>query len=424
LSAIDPIPEPACDPGEVPPPLPAAPPAVARPAPVGDEERLETLDVIRGIAVLGILLVNIESFGMVREARYFPDLGGGEGPWNSLVWLFTFLFADTKFIAIFTMLFGAGIAVYNDRRRRKRSRGVWAVYYRRMFFLLALGAAHGLFLWRGDILYFYAFWGLALYLVPRAPAWWLAVLGLGLYAWHVQDFAEQLADAGSRFSWWEEQIYQGGWQDQFDFRKQMEEYYLLHVPFEFAPHLVGLMLLGMAMYKNGFLAGAGRTGAYAAAGIVTLGAGTAMVVHATRLNAGIVDQWAGREFIWGSLMLSFGYILAAITLTKLLGQTSPVRALAATGRMALTNYLMQTVICTTIFYGYGFGMFNRATRLEQSVLVVGIWLFQIVFSYFWIGNFRFGPVEWVWRTVSYLRWQPMLRPARSDSTASTAFAGE
>ncbi len=365
--------------------------------------------MIRGIAVLGILLVNIESFAMIREARYNPAASGGDGLWNMLVWQFTFLFADTKFIAIFTMLFGAGIAVYNDRRRSNRSRGVWAVYYRRMLFLLVVGAAHGLYLWRGDILYFYAFWGLALYLAPRFPAWMLALAGLGLYAWHVHDFAQQLADIVPRYSWWEEEIYRGAWQDQYAFRRQIEEYYLLEVPFEFAPHLVGLMLLGIAMYKNGFLAGCGRVGVYAAAGALALAAGTVMVMQSTQLESGFVSETAAREFIWGSLLLSLGYILGAIVLTRTLGSRTPVRALAATGRMALTNYLVQTIVCTTLFYGYGFGLFNRLTRIEQLAVVVGIWLFQTVFSFVWMRSFRFGPFEWIWRTVSYLRWQPMLR---------------
>ncbi len=381
----------------------------SRSAPVAERERIATLDVIRGIAVCGILLVNIESFSMVREARYDPAASGGDGAMNHLVWLGTFLFADTKFIAIFTVLFGAGIAVFDERRRERRTRWAWAAYYRRMLFLLLLGAAHGLYLWRGDILYFYAFWGLALYFAPRLPAWVLAPAGLALFAWHVRDFAQQLEGIGGTYSWWEPEIFRSGWHDQYAFRKQIERYYLIDVPIQFASHLVGLMLLGMASYKTGFLAGRGRLAGYVVVAAATMSAGTVMVVVSTRLTRGFESETAARVFIWGSLLLSFGYVAAAVVLTRTLGERAIVRGLGATGRMALTNYLMQTVICTTIFYGYGFGLYNELSRVGQLALVVSIWTFQIVFSVLWIRVFRFGPCEWIWRTVSYWRWQPMLR---------------
>lgn len=391
--------------------VPPAPPVPELTKPVSEPERIAALDVIRGMAVCGILLVNIESFGMVREARYDPGAAGGDGGLNNLVWLGTFLFADTKFIAIFTMLFGAGIAVFDQRRRERRARGAWAVYYRRMLFLLALGAAHGLFLWRGDILYFYAFWGLALYFAPRFPAIVLALVGLGLYTWHVQDFSQQLAAIGSGYSRWEQEIYQGGWMDQYAFRKQFERYYLIDVPFQFAPHLVGLMLIGMASYKTGFLAGRGWLWAYAIAAVGALAAGGAMMVSSTNLQHGFESAALARQFVWGSLLLSFGYIAAAVVAARTLGDWLVVLGLGAMGRMALTNYLMQSIICTTIFYGYGFGMFNRLSRVEQLGIVLGIWAFQMVFSALWIKVFRFGPFEWIWRTVSYWRFQPMIRRA-------------
>ena len=379
------------------------------PVSVGDDDRIASLDVIRGIAICGILLVNIESFSMVREARYDTNAGGGEGGINYVIWLATFLFADTKFIAIFTMLFGAGIAAFYERWRQRGARGAWAVYYRRMLFLLVLGAAHGLLLWRGDILYFYAFWGLALYFAPRLPAWLLASAGLALYTWHARDFGAQLEGIDGGYSWWEQQVYEGGWSDQYAFRKQFEWYYLWDVPFQFAPHLVGLMLLGMASYKTGFLRGEGRVMAFTVVAAATIAAGTAMVVFSTELTAGFADETSARRFIWGSLLLSLGYIAASVVLTRVAGAWRIVRGLGALGRMALTNYLMQTVICTTIFYGYGFGMFGRVDRLGQAAIVLAIWTFQLVFSSMWMRVFRFGPCEWVWRTVSYLRPQPMLR---------------
>lgn len=429
MSAIDPDtppgePEPDSGPpagpyrDQTPPPPPletpvAVPPSVPkRPKPVGESERLQTLDVVRGIAIYGILFVNIEDFAMVQDARYDPAISGGAGPWNHGIWLFTFLFCDTKFLAIFTMLFGAGIAIINRRRRQRGQRATWMMYYRRMCFLLALGVAHGLLLWRGDILYFYALGGLVLYLAPRLPTMVLALGGLGLFAAHVQRFAVQLFGIWGGYSWWQRQIYQGGWWDQFQYRRHDEIYYLRDVPLEFAPHIIGLMLLGMALLKSGFLGGKWPRWMYALVAVAGLGAGFGMVANGTDLTPYFRSHAAAETFLWGSLLLAFGYMGTLIGLTLFFGKWLPFRALASVGRMALTNYLMQTVICTTIFFGYGFGLFERTQRTEQLVVVLSICAFQLVFSHLWLKAFRFGPMEWLWRSFSYWKFQPMLhRPA-------------
>ncbi len=402
----------AAEAAPVPPPLPffALPaPASPRAKPVGEEDRFITLDVVRGVALCGILLVNMENFAMVREARYDPALGGGDSALDHLVWLGTYLFADGKFIAIFTMLFGAGIAVANDRRIARAARGAWAVHYRRMLFLLVVGAAHGIYLWRGDILYFYAFWGLWLYFAPRIPAPVLAVAGLGLYAYFVRDFSEQLLGGVDGYSWWEREIYQGGWHMQYGYRMQSEQFYLTRLPIEFATHLIGLMLFGMALFKSGFLSGRWPTWTYFVSALITLPLGVRLVVDGTSLTTGFAGLFEAKEFVWGGLLLSIGYMSEVIALTKAIGPRFGLGAFAAIGRMAFTNYLMQTLICTTLFYGWGFGLFERTTRGQQLGIVVAICAFQMVFSLVWLRFFRFGPLEWVWRTFSYWRWQPLLR---------------
>jgi len=388
-----------------PPPIPVRPRAV----PVDEADRFDTLDVIRGVALCGILLVNMENFAMVREARYDPLISGGSSALDHWIWQITFLFADTKFIAIFTMLFGAGIAMANQRRRERKQRGAWAVHYRRMFFLLAVGAAHGLYLWRGDILYFYAFWGLALYLAPRIPSILLVIIGLGLYAWYAEDFAEQLLTAAGGYSIWELHIFRGTWQMQYEYRLESLPLYLVELPIRFGNHIVGLMCVGMALFKIGWLSGRARAWSYAMFAAVTLGGGAWLVIDSTQFSSTFADEYASKQFIWGSLLLTLGYMSAAITLTKLIGLRFGLGGLAALGRMAFTNYLMQSVICTTIFYGYGLGQFERLTRTEQTGIVLAIWAFQILFSVVWLRFFRIGPLEWIWRSFSYLRFQPFLR---------------
>jgi uncharacterized protein len=405
-------------PGEDAPPPLLTPPAAAEPppipvrpraAPVDEADRYDTLDVIRGVALCGILLVNMEAFAMVREARYDPTISGDGSPLDKLVWLVTFLFADTKFIAIFTTLFGAGIAMAHQRRKERAQRGTWAVHYRRMIFMLAVGAAHGLFLWRGDILYFYAFWGLVLYPAPRLPSIALVLIGLGLYGWYLDGFAQQLLSASEGYSLWELQIYRGPWQLQYEYRLESQSKYLFELPLLFGNHLVGLMCIGMALFKIGWLAGRWSTWGYAIFAAATLASGTWLVVDSTQLGSTFVDVNAAKEFVWGSLLLSFGYMAFAISLTKAIGLRFGLGGLAALGRMAFTNYLMQSVICTTIFYGYGLGQFERLTRTEQAGIVLGIWIFQIIFSLVWLRIFRIGPLEWVWRSFSYLKLQPFLR---------------
>lgn len=398
---------------ELVPPPPAEPPPIPptrlRPVAVGEDERYNTLDVIRGMALCGILLVNMENFAMVHEARYDPLISGGASVWDRLVWQITFLFADTKFIAIFTMLFGAGIAMANERRQNRKQRGAWAVHYRRMFFLLVVGAAHGLYLWRGDILYFYAFWGLVLYFMPRVPSILLMIGGLSLYAWYATGFADQLLTASDGYSFWELQIFRGPWHIQYEYRLESLPLYLLEFPIRFGNHLVGLMCVGMALFKIGWFAGRGRTAFYALFAAVALGSGAWLVINSTHFESTFIDKYAAEQFIWGSLLLTFGYMATAITVAKLVGLRFGVGGLAALGRMAFTNYLMQSVICTTIFYGYGFGQFERLTRTQQMGIVVAIWTFQIVFSWIWLRIFRIGPLEWIWRSFSYLRFQPFLR---------------
>lgn len=395
-------------PGE--PPVALAPPNLPeRPKPVAQRERLQSLDVVRGMAVYGILFVNIENFAMVRDARYDPAISGGQGPVNELIWLLTFLLCDTKFLAIFTMLFGAGIAVMDTRRRARKQRGAWKVYYRRMGFLLGLGAAHGLFLWRGDILYYYAAGGLILYLAPRIPAMVLSLGGLGLFAWHVQRFAWQLVETRGWYYWWEREIFRGTWWEQFQYRRQVELDYLIDVPRQWAPHLIGLMLLGMALFKTGFLGGKWPKWLYGAVAVVALSAGFGMVASGTELTPYFGSHSAAETFLWGSLLLAFGYMAACIGLTVQWGEWLPLRMMASVGRMALTNYLMQSIICTTIFYGYGFGLYERTERTEQLGILLAICAFQLVFSHLWLKAFRFGPFEWVWRTFSYWRFQPILQ---------------
>jgi len=404
-----PVDEPAAGPATSLERSPAPPPLPVTPRPVAEHDRFQSLDVVRGIALIGILLVNIEHFAMVRGARYDPRISGGDEAVHHAIWLAKMLFADTKFLAIFTLLFGAGLALMDDRRRRLGEAKAFVIYYRRIGFLLILGIAHGLFLWRGDILYLYASCALILFWVPRIPTLFLLAGALALYTHYVYDFGECLAHQISRYQWWETQIYQGAWTEQYEYRKMSERYFLLEQPFEAGSFIVGMMCMGMAAVKARFLTGEWRLWTYPLIAVAALAAGTWLVYTGHGTEPGFGEEADARLFLWGSLLLSTGYVCVAILIARLAGNWLPVRALGSFGRMALTNYLLQSVICTTLFYGYGFGWYERTNRLEQLYVVAGVVAFEIVFSHVWLMVFRFGPMEWIWRTVSYWRFQPLLR---------------
>ncbi len=391
------------EPLSLPPPLPA--PA----KPVSETERIQTLDVLRGVALVGILFVNIQDFAMVPDARYNPAISGGGGLANELVWLGTFVLADTKFLAIFTVLFGAGIALADRRRRTKGERRALA-YHRRMIFLLLLGLAHGVLVWRGDILYYYAFWGLALYFAPRMPTPILFGVGGLFFGVYSVIIGQSIMRFHGMYSWISVEVYRGSWRDQVLWR--LEDFVLdtAVVPFLYAFHSLGLMMIGMALLKCGFLEGRYPTRTYLALFLTALPGGLLLVYMGTKFQPGFGSFAHTEAFFWGSAYLSLAYTGAAVSLSKLAPNSWPTWAVAAVGRMALTNYLMQSLICTTIFYGYGFGFYENLDRTGQLGIVVAVCLAQLIISPLWLKAFRYGPFEWLWRSVTYWRWQPIRRP--------------
>ena len=382
------------------------PPLRVRARAVGESERFLSLDVVRGIAVFGILLVNIGDFSLVPGARYDPSISGGDGPWNRAVWLGIYGLADTKFIAIFTMLFGAGIALANQRRKLKRERRALA-YYRRMFFLLMLGLAHGFLIWDGDILYYYAFWGLLFYFVPRIPSPITITVACILLVLNSVRTGAWMIGIRPRYTWFHLNLFQGTWADQFAWRMENFWYATLQVPWWYGLHVGGFLLLGIVLLKNGFLCGERSNARYLGLALVLIPSGVALVGFGTQLDSRFESFFHAQFFILGSMFLTFGYIAGGIMLSKVGANWLPVRALAAVGRMALTNYLSHSVICSVIFYGWGFGFYEKLDRIEIFGIIVAICVFQLIVSLLWLRVFRFGPVEWLWRMVTYLRWQRM-----------------
>lgn len=415
-----------------PPPMPAP----ARPAPAARRE--VSLDVLRGVALLGILVMNIQSFSMPSGAYLVPYVWGDMSGLNYLAWLVSHLFFDQKMMTIFSMLFGAGIVLMTDRPHLPADTAV-LLHYRRTCALLVIGFLHAYLLWYGDILFPYAVCALFLFWARRWPAPVLLVTGIGLIGlnaaimfliglsypfWPAEAQAEFNAIASDVTALEEVAIYQGSWLGQFIHRvPEVASYQLVVLPIWLIWRLLGTMLLGMALFKWGVFTAQRSWRVYVmmiAAGVLL---GVPMVAVGIRASA--AAGWQAFHVLYLSGMFnyfaSFLVALAWVGLVMLACQSPLVgalRPLAAVGQMALTNYLGQTVICTTLFYGFGLGLFGAVPRWQQALIVLGVWGVQMVASTAWLRVFRFGPVEWLWRSVTYWKLQPLRRGATSPAGSS------
>lgn len=402
--------------------------------PVSGADRIQAIDLLRGVAVLGILIVNIWSFARVSAVYPNPSIapGGGLGGTDFWVWAAVNVFADTKFISIFSLLFGAGIAMMSERMDRRGLPG-GRLHYRRQFWLLVIGLLHAYGIWHGDILVPYALCGFILYgfrnWAPRRLLWaggcavGIVVLVMGLADWSIPYWsAEERAAVAAQ---WappaaaidaEIEAMRGGWAAQM----QVRAYYAFLVEtVAFAGYLLwragGLMLVGMALYKLGVLSARWPASFYRRLAAWGLGLGLPLAAAGPWYNVTGGFAWEQSK-LGGSLFNyvgSVGVFLGYVGLVMLLARSGRLvcaRArLAAVGRMALTNYIAQSVLCTLIFYGHGLGLFERVGSVGCVGIVVGIWALQLAWSPWWLARFRFGPLEWLWRTLSYGRRQPMMR---------------
>ena len=412
------------------PPETRSSPRVA--APVSESGRIHAIDSLRGFAVLGILIVNIWSFAWVSSAYRNPSSapGGGLGGTDFWIWAAVNVFADTKFISIFSLLFGAGIAMMSERMERRGIPG-GRLHYRRQFWLLVIGLLHAYGIWHGDILVPYALCGFILYgfrdWAPRRLLWaggcavGIVVLVMGLADWSIPywpageraevaaQWAPSAAETGAEI-----EAMRGGWAQQM----QIRAYYAFLVEtVAFAGYLLwrvgGLMLVGMALYKLGVLSATWPASFYRRLALWGLGLGLPLAAAGVWYNVESGFAWEQSK-LGGTLFNyvgSVGVFLGYVGLVMLLARTGRLaRArlrLAAVGRMAFTNYIAQSVLCSLVFYGHGLGLFERVGGAGCVGIVVAIWGLQLAWSPWWLARFRFGPLEWLWRTLSYGQRQPM-----------------
>ncbi len=388
------------------------------------QKRIVELDVIRGFAVLGILLMNIQSFSMPGETYTNPAAYGDLTGLNLFAWAFSHLFADQKFMSIFSMLFGASIVMITQNAAKKGSSEA-RVHYSRNFWLLIIGLVHAYLIWYGDILTMYAFCAFLLFPVRKWKIRTLAVVGLLLFSVPiiinlVMGFSlphlpkEVSNEIASGWTLTQEQLndrlaaYQGSYVEQLNARittaLMMQTQYFF---FFFFWRITGLMLLGMALFKSGFFSGEKAEKSYKR---ILLFAG---LLGFILVSIGIVKNFAhnwqfeyamflGSIFNYvGSLGIAMAYVAGLVLIVKYNRLPKLTRSLAKVGKMALSNYLLQSIICTFIFYGLGF--FGEVSRILQLLLVFAVWLMLVAFSNFWIQKFKYGVFEWLWRSLTKMR---------------------
>ena len=417
----------------------AFPASAVTAGPVTSRERIASIDVMRGVALLGILAMNIQDFSMIGSAYLNPTTYGDLHGLNYAVWYGSFMLADLKFMSIFSMLFGAGVLLMTSRLEAA-GRRPGPIHYRRMGWLALFGCLHGYLLWPGDILFTYALGGIFAFLGRKWRPPTLIVSGLlftavataisvGSYEtmpyWpkkQVQQMSDQFWSPSPAAKAKELATYRAGWlteeKDRLVQNVGMQVQGNLFLAFWRA---YGLMLAGMGLFKLGVFSA--KLPARVYGWFMALGLLVGLPAIAFGMHQEFAHHWDMRQCFfldfqwnyWASLLVCLFWIGLVMLVCQKGWLPGARRRLAAVGRMAFSNYIMDTVLCTFIFYGWGLGFFGKVSRVEQFGIVLGIWVVQLVVSPLWLERFQFGPLEWMWRSLTYWRLQPMRKVAAAKA---------
>jgi len=388
------------------------------------------LDLLRGVAVLGILIMNIQSMSMPTAAYINPTAYGDLTGLNKWIWILSHILASQKFMSIFSILFGAGVVLFTDNALAKGKNSA-ALHYRRMFWLMVFGLLHGYLLWHGDILFSYSLCGMLLFLFRKLPP--RKLVGIG-FAFFLVPIALESLIALSMPYWPEEALastleswkleglalqeylkaYRGNWLEQMELR--VPETLFMQTQWFFMNtfwRVMAMMLLGMALFKWKVLSAELSTGTYLRISLLGLLLGILLSIVGVILN--FKNQWSmefsmfiGNQFNYvGSVATALGYIGVVMLIAKSIHFSRCKTIFSAVGRMAFTNYILMTLICTFLFYGHGLGLFGSVERKIQALVVLGVWALLLLLSPVWLKHFRYGPLEALWRSLTYGKWQAL-----------------
>lgn len=425
-------------------------------APVSETSRLKVIDALRGVALLGILLMNIPGFSMPNYS--FETFTNDPSNVNFWVYAVISIFFEGKMRALFGMVFGAGVLLFIANKGAGKSTHI--LFYRRMFWLVLFGLIHAhLILWIGDILYLYGVCGMILYLFRNVKPKYL-VMGIPLVAImdfvggtvfykdlrvkrleyvdaiKVQTAGQTLTDAQTKaLTEWrevEKTMIPNREDAKENTEKMKSDYatvasYLRPMAFDGQTKYLllsiwdslALMLLGLALYKWGFITGTWTKKDYWTMVKIGYGIGIPLVLysfyfnftHYSTLEANLARmevtpmEWTGLIYPFQRILIVMGHAASIILLYKSDILQGLFRRLEAVGQMAFTNYITHSVICTFFFFGYGLNYFGELEYYQIYFVALAIWFMQLIISPIWLDYFRFGPLEWLWRSLTYWKIQ-------------------
>jgi uncharacterized protein len=381
----------------------------------GRPERYFTLDLIRGIAVMGILAMNIVGFAMPREAYDNPLAYGSGSEADIWSWLAAFVLFDGKMRGLFSLLFGASMLLVIERADAAGEPSA-RIHFLRMAWLLVFGLVHFYLVWWGDILSLYAPLGMIAWCFVYRPPGDLFRIGVALVLLQAVAYLLGTPYLGSSMTSADEMLlFRGGFGDIAAYRLDEELFDPLASLLFFGFETLGYMLLGMAALKTGFLAGAWSGRNYrriAAIGLVVTLPAYALLGW-LRMQGRFEDDLTEALSFPTTALLRPVTVVALAALIILLGsRAGPLaRRIAAAGRAAFTNYLGTSILMTALFYGWGLGWFGNFNRVELWPVVLAVWLLMVAWSEPWLDRFQYGPFEWLWRSLARGRIEPMAKRA-------------
>ena len=426
--------------------------------PVATAERIKTIDIVRGVALLGILLMNIQGVG-INWSTVDTIIRGPHNTADFGVLAVRETFFSGTMRGLFSMLFGAGVILFSMNKKEKLGGVTVAeLYYRRMLILVLFGVINAyVLLWGGDILYFYGLAGMVLYPFRKTAVKWLFLLGIlciaiGILkgqlrynetrekraAYHETVKAEK---AGKKLTS-EQQQDKTSWLELENNERPDPERTARHISkmhsgygtifsyfipgisnsetwgtYHYTWDRLCMMFIGMALFSLGFFSNKLSTSTYAMGLMIGYGIGILLgwvmfskgwlgsLNFGAYVDAYSVPHSAVYDFKRFFLCLGHASLIMLVFRSRIIPWL--MKGLANVGQMAFTNYLMQSIICTLFFYGHGLGYYNQL-KFHQIYFVVGaVWIFQLIFSSIWLRYYRFGPFEWLWRSLTYWKRQPM-----------------
>jgi len=419
--------------------------------PVTQRERIQTIDIVRGVALMGILFMNMSSFSGPLEMYQNPLSVGNHRTYNLIAWVIRWVLFEGKMRAAFSMLFGAGVILLTERAERRGSKNVADIFLRRNMWLMAFGVLHFYLIWMGDILFWYGLTAL-LFLYPcrkvRPRNLLIAgalvlILGVGSDAYHSIDFirmrdkglaAASLSNVGKKLTT-DQQDALKKWNDALARRKDEHDsdlkamrgsyldalkYHAVWCPriqvgfyymFGFTD-VLGMMLIGMGLYRMGFLTGAMSYSSYgwtiAGGHLLSLPINGFEAWGSIRDNFEPASPW-GVLYQVGRLTGAVANVALVVVIAKAGLFPWLTRRLAAVGQTALSNYLATSICCTLLFNGFGMGLYGKLEYYQLYAVVACVWSLNLFVSPIWLRYFQFGPFEWAWRSLTYWKRQPMRR---------------